>query len=130
MRPLCMQTIKLASRGVEVMKLPSVAVVVSGSSSGMECPAGKAAPLTVPAHCACHSTSCVAGGVPALRATLAVVLPVDIGTGPVVFAGAVNGLGAAKAALVFDQRLRLHMGQTRGALRPAPAAELGVQIGA
>ena len=29
--------------------------VVSGSSSGMKCPVGKASPLTLAAHCACHS---------------------------------------------------------------------------
>ena len=61
-----------------------------------------------------------------LRPARTVVFQVDACTGAVVFAGAVDGFGAAEAALVFGQGLGLDVGQALG----TPAAELGVQIGA
>ncbi|MDT4872557.1 hypothetical protein FQZ97_1077450 [compost metagenome] len=51
-----------------------------------------------------------------------VVLQVDAGAGPVVLAGAVDGVGPAEAALVFGQCLVFDVAQAAR----APAAELGV----
>ncbi|MNT43058.1 hypothetical protein D3C72_1795090 [compost metagenome] len=54
------------------------------------------------------------------------MVQVDACTGAVVLAGGVDGLGGAKAALVVGQGLGLDVGQARA----APAAQLGVQVGA
>jgi hypothetical protein len=77
----------------------------------------------------------VAGDTLAPGAAGAVVFEVDAGAGAVVFTCAVDGLGAAEAAFVFGQGLRFDVrqaGRSAGAMGRgrAPAAELGVQIGA